>query len=286
MSGRREILLHEMGLGPVWKLRQALRVPAPPLSADLPSAAIVETPAAQPSPADLVLDYAAAFEGGDDTFAEPDFGTAVEPVAAADSRREIIMRMDWPQLREAVADCTACALSGTRRNTVFGVGNPSAPWMIIGEAPGAEEDARGDPFVGQAGQLLDAMLLSVGLQRSRDVFIANVLKCRPPGNRNPEPDEVARCLPHLLRQVALVKPRLILLMGRFAAHAMLETDASIASLRGRVHQVAATPAIVTYHPAYLLRTPLDKAKSWEDLVFARATWRGLQSLSSDPISTA
>ena len=158
--------------------------------------------------------------------------------------------------------------------------------MIIGEAPGAEEDARGDPFVGQAGQLLDAMLASVGMTRERDVFISNVLKCRPPGNRNPEPEEVARCLPHLLRQVALVKPRLILLMGRFAAHAMLETDASIASLRGRLHQVAATPAIVTYHPAYLLRTPLDKAKSWEDLLLARATWRGLQSKLDDPTSIA
>jgi DNA polymerase len=289
MTTRRENMLHEMGLGPIWKLR------TPPDTGAVSAIVARVQPEiapneqlhdAEPDAADLAMEYASAFEGQEESLVDPDFDEPSVVAPANDVRRDTIMRMDWPQLREAVADCTACALCKSRRNTVFGVGNQSAQWMIIGEAPGAEEDARGDPFVGQAGQLLDAMLAAIGLKRERDVFIANVLKCRPPGNRNPEPEEVARCLPHLLRQVALVKPQLILLMGRFAAHSMLETEASIASLRGKMHQFAGTPAIVTYHPAYLLRTPLDKAKSWEDLVFARATWRGLQSTAVSPTSPA
>jgi DNA polymerase len=177
----------------------------------------------------------------------------------------------WIPLKAAVSGCTKCALHETRTQTVFGVGDPNADWMLIGEAPGAEEDRLGDPFVGQAGRLLDAMLAAIGLDRGTHVYIANVLKCRPPGNRNPAPDEVAKCTPHLLRQIELVGPRLILAMGRFAAQTLLGTDASIASLRGKVHRYAGVPLIVTYHPAYLLRTLPDKAKAWEDLVFARNT---------------
>jgi DNA polymerase len=143
--------------------------------------------------------------------------------------------------------------------------------MLIGEAPGAEEDRLGDPFVGQAGRLLDAMLAAIGLDRGTNVYIANVLKCRPPGNRNPAPEEVAKCTPHLLRQIELVRPKLILAMGRFAAQTLLGTDASIASLRGKLHRYAGVPLIVTYHPAYLLRTLPDKAKAWQDLVFAKKT---------------
>ena len=150
---------------------------------------------------------------------------------------------------------------------MFGVGDENAEWMLIGEAPGAEEDRLGDPFVGQAGRLLDNMLAAIDLSRGRNVYIANVLKCRPPGNRNPQPEEVAKCSPHLLRQIELVKPRLILAMGRFAAQTLLGTDASIASLRGRVHQYAGLPLIVTYHPAYLLRAPEEKRKTWEDIQF-------------------
>jgi len=174
-----------------------------------------------------------------------------------------------------VAGCTACALHKSRTQTVFGVGDEDADWMLIGEAPGAEEDRLGDPFVGQAGRLLDNMLAAVGLERGRNVYIANVLKCRPPGNRNPEPEEVARCTPHLLRQIELVRPKLIVAMGRFAAQTLLDTDASIASLRGRLHRYAGVPLIVTYHPAYLLRTLPDKAKAWADLVFAKKTMAGL-----------
>ena len=148
------------------------------------------------------------------------------------------------------------------------MGDENADWMLIGEAPGAEEDRLGDPFVGQAGKLLDNMLAAINLSRRKNVYIANVLKCRPPGNRNPTPEEVAQCSPHLLQQIELIQPKLILAMGRFAAQTLLETGASIASLRGRVHRYAGVPLIVTYHPAYLLRTLEDKAKAWEDLVFA------------------
>jgi uracil-DNA glycosylase len=177
----------------------------------------------------------------------------------------------WIELRTEVSGCTQCGLHKSRTQTVFGVGDENADWMLVGEAPGAEEDRLGDPFVGQAGKLLDNMLAAIGLSRTNNVYIANVLKCRPPGNRNPEPEEVAKCSPFLLQQIAFVKPRLILAMGRFAAQTLLATDASIASLRGRVFQYAGVPTIVTYHPAYLLRNLPDKAKAWEDLVFARRT---------------
>jgi len=179
--------------------------------------------------------------------------------------------MDWPTLKSAVSSCTACGLRAGCTQTVFGVGDESAQWLLVGEAPGAEEDKLGEPFVGQAGKLLDSMLAAIGLERGRNVYIANVLKCRPPGNRNPAPDEVEKCTPYLLRQIELIQPKLILAMGRFAAQTLLGTDASIASLRGRVHRYAGVPLIVTYHPAYLLRTLEDKAKAWEDLLFARKT---------------
>jgi uracil-DNA glycosylase len=177
----------------------------------------------------------------------------------------------WLELKQAVPACTACSLHKSRTQTVFGVGDEQADWMLIGEAPGAEEDRVGEPFVGQAGKLLDNMLAAIGLRRGENVYIANVLKCRPPANRNPEPEEVAKCAPHLRRQIELIGPKLIVAMGRFAAQTLLNTDASIASLRGRVHSYAGVPLIVTYHPAYLLRTLPDKAKSWEDLLFARKT---------------
>jgi DNA polymerase len=204
--------------------------------------------------------------------------TAVLAAATAgDPRAERIAALDWEALAGEVGACRACPLGAQRRNAVFGVGHRHAEWMLIGEAPGSEEDARGEPFVGQAGRLLDNMLASIGLTRAgetpQSVFIANVLKCRPPGNRNPEPAEVTQCEPFLRRQVELVDPRLIVVMGRFAAQALLGTDASIASLRGQVHHVEVggrrVPAVVTYHPAYLLRNLGDKAKAWADLCFAR-----------------
>ena len=191
------------------------------------------------------------------------------------SREEQIARMDWTALKAAVKGCTACGLRAGCTQTVFGVGDESAQWMLVGEAPGAEEDKLGEPFVGQAGKLLDSMLAAIGLERGRNVYIANVLKCRPPGNRNPEPGEVAQCAPHLSRQIELIRPKLILAMGRFAVQTLLDTEATIASLRGTVHRYHGVPLVVTYHPAYLLRNLPDKAKAWADLVFARKTIAGL-----------
>ena len=177
---------------------------------------------------------------------------------------------DWPQLRERVAACTRCGLSATRTQTVFGVGNLQAEWLVVGEAPGAEEDRQGEPFVGRAGQLLNAMLRSIGLKREQ-VYIANVLKCRPPQNRDPLPQETMECLPFLDRQIALLKPRIMLVVGRIAAQNLLRTDAKVGTLRQQVHSFGASgvPLVVTYHPAYLLRSPAENRKAWEDLKFAR-----------------
>ncbi len=189
-----------------------------------------------------------------------------------DTAGAAIATLDWDALSARVAGCERCRLCEKRTNTVFGVGDRNADWMLIGEAPGENEDRQGEPFVGQAGKLLDNMLRSLTLARGENAYIANVIKCRPPGNRNPEPDEVARCEPYLQRQVSLVKPTLIVALGRFAAQSLLKTDASISSLRGRVHQYEGVPVIVTYHPAYLLRSLPDKAKAWADLCLARDTW--------------
>ena len=198
---------------------------------------------------------------------------APEPVPAPLSPDALT---DWGVLRERVAAWTACDLCKTRTQTVFGVGNTRSDWLIIGEAPGAEEDRQGEPFVGRAGQLLNAMLLAIGLPRET-VFIANILKCRPPGNRDPKPAEVSRCLPFLSAQIGLLKPKIILVVGRIAAQTLLATDAPLARLRGRLHHYGAaqTPLVITYHPAYLLRTPSDKRKAWDDLKFARAHYARL-----------
>ncbi len=188
-------------------------------------------------------------------------------------------QMDWDTLQATVAQCRACGLCQGRKSTVFGVGDRSAQWMVIGEAPGENEDLQGEPFVGQAGKLLDNMLAAIGLNRSvhgttesqAGVYIANTLKCRPPGNRNPEPVELQTCSPFLMRQVALVQPRIILAMGRFAVQSLLQTTEPIGKLRGRLHRYQGVPVVVTYHPAYLLRNPADKAKAWADLVLALQT---------------
>ena len=188
-------------------------------------------------------------------------------------------QMDWGTLQATVAQCRACGLCQGRKNTVFEVGDRSAQWMVIGEAPGENEDLQGEPFVGQARKLLDNMLKAIGLNRAVEgeqdgqagVYIANTLKCRPPGNRNPEPVELQTCAPYLARQVALVQPKIILAMGRFAVQSLLQATEPIGKLRGRVHQYEGVPVVVTYHPAYLLRNPADKAKAWADLVLALQT---------------
>lgn len=175
--------------------------------------------------------------------------------------------LDWPELRECVANCTRCELSASRTNTVFGVGNREADWLIIGEAPGAEEDRQGEPFVGRAGKLLDQMLLAIGQSRER-VFIANILKCRPPNNRDPKPDEAAACREYLERQIELIRPKIILAVGRIAAQNLLGSDEPVGRMRGRPHDLGGIPLVVTYHPAYLLRSPSQKHKSWSDLCLA------------------
>jgi uracil-DNA glycosylase len=187
-----------------------------------------------------------------------------------------IASMAWPALEQAVASCTRCGLCATRTRTVFGNGSRSARWMLVGEAPGAEEDASGEPFVGAAGRLLDQMLAAIGVDRAGDAFIANTVKCRPPGNRDPLPGELAECDAYLARQIALIRPRLIVALGRVSAQALLRTDAPLAALRGKVHRHRGdgfeVPLVVTYHPAYLLRTPADKSRAWADLCLARAAW--------------
>jgi DNA polymerase len=197
----------------------------------------------------------------------PRDSTDAEPVPADAETQAIPGEPAWDVLRATVAACTRCALHESRTQTVFGVGNPDADWMIIGEAPGAEEDRRGEPFVGRAGKLLDEMLLAVGQRRER-VFIANILKCRPPNNRDPNQDEAAACRPYLERQIELVGPRIILAVGRIAAQQLLQTDAPVGRLRGKVHQLGGIPLVVTYHPAYLLRSPSQKRKAWDDLCMA------------------
>jgi len=246
MTSRRELFLEEMGLTPLWRLRTR-DMEDPGAGAEIPAAPAAAERSGGPGPA------------------------RPHSSAAADDHAARVARMDWNELKAAVAACTACGLRKTCTQTVFGVGDAQADWLLVGEAPGAEEDARGEPFVGQAGKLLDGMLAGIDLKRGTKVYIANVLKCRPPGNRNPEHAEVERCSPYLVRQVELIRPRLILAMGRFACQTLLGTDASIASLRGRVHRYQGVPLIVTYHPAYLLRNLPDKAKAWEDLCFARRT---------------
>jgi uracil-DNA glycosylase family 4 len=263
-------LLREIGLSPHWQLRES-------------PVAVSATPAVPARPEEAL----AHRTGVDGVAAAP----ARSPVLTADDRAEEIAGMGWEQLRESVATCRACALCQERRQAVLGVGDVTADWLFIGEGPGAEEDARGEPFVGPAGKLLDAMLAAIDLQRGKDVYIANAVKCRPPGNRTPEPAEIATCAPYLKRQIALIQPRLIVLLGRAAAHALLGDVGSLASLRGQSFAYPAPaggaygiPVVVTYHPAYLLRTLPDKAKAWEDLCRARTLMRAAKTAAAESAS--
>jgi len=250
--------------------------PAAPLASSAPVDAPVVAASdahpnadADPDSAAIDLERAATVEAFDVPAAAPVQRPAVARTSEHAGREAAIAAMPWAELGDAVAGCTACGLCESRSNTVFGVGDQQAEWMLVGEAPGENEDLQGEPFVGQAGKLLDNMLAALGLARGRNVYIANVLKCRPPGNRNPEPDEVAQCEPYLKRQIALIKPKVIVVLGRFAAQSLLRSDTPIGKLRGAVHSYEGIPVVVTYHPAYLLRTLTDKARAWEDLCLAR-----------------
>lgn len=204
--------------------------------------------------------------------AESDADVVIE-APATDTRAAVIAGMDWDALEAAGKTCTACRLRAGCTQTVFGVGDRKAEWMVVGEGPGADEDRQGEPFVGRAGQLLNSMLTAVGLKREA-VYIANIVKCRPPGNRDPAPDEAAACRPFLDRQIALIQPKLILALGRIAAQNLLGTQAPIGRLRGSVHDLGGIPVVVTYHPAYLLRSPGEKRKAWVDLQFAVKVAKG------------
>jgi DNA polymerase len=270
----RHDLLVELGLAPIWRRRAGVEFPGagepvattPASAADAGEIGTVAGPVAPP-PASAAREPRAAW--APEAQAEVRAGSG-EP-GDAEPRRQRISGLEWNDLAADVDACTACGLARTRRCSVPGVGAREAEWLFVGEAPGAEEDERGEPFVGQAGKLLDAMLAALSLARGRNVYIANVLKCRPPGNRTPEPAEVEACRPYLDRQIELIRPKLIVALGRSAANTMLANDATIASLRGRVHRYRGVPLIVTYHPAYLLRNLPDKAKAWDDLLLARRT---------------
>jgi DNA polymerase len=243
-----------------WQQRRPLQVQAPV------AAIRSEAATAYPAPGIVALEPRAPLVAAPQiVIPPPQTPTREAPAPGTDS---------WEALAAEVAPCTRCELASCRTQTVFGVGDRNANWLIVGEAPGAEEDRQGEPFVGRAGQLLNAMLLGIGLKREQ-VYIANVLKCRPPNNRDPKPEEVAQCLPYLERQIALLQPRIMLAVGRIAAQNLLATDTPIGKLRGRLHAFGAAkvPLVVTYHPAYLLRSPTEKRKAWEDLKFARGVAR-------------
>jgi len=264
---RRADVLRELGLAPVWRLRSqpASQASASAITTDSAATAVV------PSASRAITTDSPA------TAAVPSASRATDamPLSAEtfELRRARISTLDHEALVADIAHCTACALAGTRNRTVPGVGDIRAQWMFVGEAPGADEDARGEPFVGLAGQLLDNMLAALGLTRTENVYIANVLKCRPPNNRAPEPIEAQACGAYLDRQIDLISPRLIVALGKSAACQLLGMEASVASLRNRIHRYRDTPLVVTYHPAYLLRNPIDKARAWEDLLFARRLLR-------------
>ena len=279
LDDRQRAMLAEMGVRVWWPSKQAEPEPKPESvdqampAAPAPEAAPVQTasmggPAAAPPMAARTPQAAPA--------ARPE--AAPVPVVATRPLAEGVALMDWSALQETAAACQACDLCAQRKKSVFGVGDQQANWMVVGEAPGEQEDLQGEPFVGQSGQLLDNMLKAVGLSRQAQgeggVYIANAIKCRPPGNHNPTPQELAACAPYLARQVALVQPKIILLMGRFAVQSVLQTTEPIGKLRGQVHTYQGVPVVVTYHPAYLLRNPADKAKAWADLVLALKTAQG------------
>ncbi len=243
MNTRRKKILKELGLTPVWRLK----------SATLKQNKILESQSTEIEnlilPPDLVIDS---------------------------QRSQEVQQMNWDQLKLTVSQCTACPLCQTRTQTVFGVGDKNADWLFVGEGPGAREDATGEPFVGQAGKLLDQMLAAISLKRGHQVYITNIVKCRPPNNRNPSLNEARQCEPYLTRQIKLIKPKLIVALGKVAAQNLLGCEDSISSLRGKVHDYSGIPLIVTYHPAYLLRSLPEKAKAWKDLCFAQSTMQSIK----------
>jgi len=304
---RNEAVLRELNLYPLWRRRgrPALVETVVEASYSVSSGSSDTSPSQSDGPSQAEARVAA-----DPVMAEERTATVVIPIGGVDkSREQRIGELDWPQLKAMVRGCTACKLRAGCTQTVFGVGDEQADWLFVGEGPGEEEDARGEPFVGQAGKLLDNMLMAIRLKRGENVYIANIVKCRPPNNRNPDAGEIAQCLPYLQRQIELIQPRLIVALGKTAATALLGKDVPLGSLRGKLHHLkvatatslneggqgdenscqtplphpsaaphrvgASIPLIVTYHPAYLLRSPSEKAKAWQDLRFAVQTMQAV-----------
>lgn len=266
MSNRQEAVLRELNLYPLWQRRGV-------------AATLSPSPVNTPPPAGRghgvrggggVRAGAGEGEIDDSRFPHPHTNP---PLAREEAAR--INGLGWPELKAMVRDCTACKLRAGCTQTVFGVGDEQADWLFVGEGPGADEDAQGEPFVGQAGKLLDNMLAAIQLKRGHSVYITNIVKCCPPGNRTPHADEIAQCLPYLERQIRLMQPKLIVALGKVAATALLGRDVTLDSLRGKPHDYHGMPLIITYHPAYLLRAPLEKSGAWQDLCLAVETMRGL-----------
>ena len=259
---REEAVLREFNLYPLWKRRGEVA----PVRAEIAAPVAVESknsPWERPPGRDAQNAEAGQPATQQDTYEINIRGQETAPTKPGE--------LSWPELKAMVRDCTACKLRAGCTQTVFGVGDEKADWLFVGEGPGADEDAQGEPFVGQAGKLLDNMLMAIKLKRGKDVYIGNIVKCRPPGNRTPEADEIATCLPYLQRQIALIQPKVIVALGKTAATALLGKEATLASLRGSLHDYNGIPLVITYHPAYLLRTPADKAKAWQDLCLAVTT---------------
>jgi DNA polymerase len=267
---RREAALRELNLYPLWIRRDQ---PAPMAGNSISAEADME----------LKPQVVAEVRAPDGVQPVASRSTAHKVSTNADTSSSVpasaLDDLSWPELKQRVHDCTACRLRAGCTQTVFGVGDENADWLFVGEGPGADEDVQGEPFVGQAGKLLDNMLLAIKLKRGKNVYIANVVKCRPPGNRTPQADEISQCLPYLQRQIELIQPKLIVALGKVASNALLNRDATLASLRGKQHDYHGIPLIVTYHPAYLLRSPAEKSKAWQDLCFSS---QKMQEFSNRP----
>ena len=274
MNLRRNGILREMGLAPLWRLRSASDEHEEAGTAPVLQPAVLESLPAmmpaqpQPQPQPIRSMLSAAMKAPEQERRPPADAPAA-PVRVGD--------LDWDELEARIRSCDACGLCRRRKQAVPGVGDRKADWLFVGEGPGAEEDERGEPFVGQAGRLLDNMLASIDLKRGEDVYIGNAVKCRPPHNRTPDTAELSACFPYLQRQIELIRPRLIVALGRPAAQALLNQEIKIGAARGKLFSYGSIPVIVTYHPAYLLRNLADKAKAWEDLCFARRTMIGLKA---------
>ncbi|WP_374260241.1 uracil-DNA glycosylase family protein [Zoogloea sp.] len=278
-------ILREMGLAPLWRLRGAEDEAAMPMSVEAPVVPAVASAPVAPPPSNVAARPTAG-RVASPVMPRAPVRAAAPPEAASAAPARLapagdVVGLDWDALEARIRACDACSLCKRRKQAVPGVGDREADWLFVGEGPGAEEDERGEPFVGQAGRLLDNMLASVGIARGNDVYIGNAVKCRPPNNRTPETDEIAACFPYLRRQIELIRPRLIVALGRPAAQALLNQEVKIGAARGKLFHYAGIPVIVTYHPAYLLRNLADKAKAWEDLCFARATMGRLKQAEGE-----